>query len=193
MGVGAVLIVKRIDYPCRVLEECRNFRIMACQSGHRKSPGMSTPYLRKERSETTLVDRAIAFVKERGSVTRAELAGHIERPANQLLGYLAHPLRDGRLDREGDSFIVGNAVERSPRSRNTGMRVNRSARSRQIAGSDATVLASLCVGELQLIEWATGNITIRANGNVVDLSPSQAAALETFLSQFSTRSGRAPC
>lgn len=137
----------------------------------------------------TKVERAIAFLRQHGPATNEQLADHLHVKKDSVSAYIQSAIKDGRIVRDGKQLKAGDgapAVRAKPGPKpasapKTKPEADATPRAQKVAGSDAKVCASLCVGELQIIAWATGNLTVRANDNVVDLSDTQTLALHAFL------------
>ncbi|MGG1947067.1 hypothetical protein AB1286_33095 [Trinickia sp. NRRL B-1857] len=132
----------------------------------------------------TKVDRAIAFLRQNGPSDAARVAEMLGIRRDHVSTYLKTALKDGRIVRDGTMLKAGESRQPAPAEPSTEKPIEqpkRVPRPPKIAGNDATVSASLCVGALQIIQWAAGNLTIRANDNVVDLSDAQVLALHAFL------------
>jgi hypothetical protein len=128
----------------------------------------------------TKVGRACGFLHERGKATAQELCELLGCERRGLRALLLSAIKDGRIVANGDEFTAGTqCVEKTPKA--VQMKKESAPRSPRISGPDATVHASLCVHDLQIIAWAAGNLTIRANDNVVDLDSAQLLALHAFL------------
>jgi len=133
----------------------------------------------------TKVDRAVAYLRANGTGTIEQLSEFLDIKRESVSAYLQVALKDGRIARENGVFTLGDGKPAlptpTPAPKAKSPPPTPAARATKVAGNDAKVAASLCVGDLQLIEWATGNLTIRANDNVVDLDALQADALRMFI------------
>lgn len=136
----------------------------------------------------TKIERAIAFLRQHGPATYEELAAHLRVKKDALSAYIQTAIKDGRIVREGGQMRIGDGAP-TPRQHAEPKATPALAAKPAAAGprapkataTDAKVHASLCVGDLQIIAWTAGNLTVRANDNVVDLSEAQVIALHAFL------------
>ncbi|PMS19288.1 hypothetical protein C0Z19_21900 [Trinickia soli] len=135
----------------------------------------------------TKADRVIAHLRGKGPTDASAIAELLGIRRDHVSAYLKAALKDGRIVRDGNVFRLGDgkqlaAAEKTAAApKQSATKDERAPRPPKIAGNDTTVSASLCVGALQIIQWAAGNLTVRANDNVVDLSDTQVLALHAFL------------
>ncbi|MEI5996792.1 MarR family transcriptional regulator [Paraburkholderia bengalensis] len=153
------------------------------------SRAIVAPEMREEAPapKGTKIERAIAFIRDNGPATLEQLGKHLDVKRESVSAHLQNAIKDGRLVRADGKFTLGDGkppveAKAAPVPKAEKKAAAESApRAPKVAGNDAKVAASLCIGDLQIIGWATGNLTIRANDNVVDLNAPQLAALRAFL------------
>jgi hypothetical protein len=132
----------------------------------------------------TKAERVIAFLHQNGPSDAAAIASLLGIKRDHVSAYLKAALKDGRIARDGAIFKLGDGKHQAQAGEPANKPIEQPKRAPQppkIAGADATVSASLCVGSLQIVQWVAGNLTVRANDNVVDLSDAQVLALHAFL------------
>ncbi|MFS8930980.1 hypothetical protein [Cupriavidus taiwanensis] len=143
------------------------------------------------------VDLAIAYVKQYGEASRAELATAMGLESDShVKSFLKTPLADGRLHAEGDRYTIGtgqplprprrarNTTKKaSPRSRRSTMRPAAPAAAAPAPAAHKTspaAVAQILVGGISISVRKDGGVSISANGSAVDLTPDQANIMRAF-------------
>ncbi|MCY1253055.1 hypothetical protein D9M68_122770 [compost metagenome] len=134
----------------------------------------------------TKVDLAIAYVKQYGEASRAELATAMGLESDShVKSFLKTPLAKGLLHAEGDRYTVGTG-QPQPRPRRARSTIKkRPPRPRDRAVHTAAVdvqaaAAHILVGGVDIIVRKNGGVSISANGSAVDLTPDQATIMRAF-------------
>ncbi|MCY1263101.1 hypothetical protein D9M68_123680 [compost metagenome] len=154
----------------------------------------------------TKVELAIAYVKQYGEASRAELATAMGLESDShVKSFLKTPLADGRLHAEGDRYTIG-AGRPQPRPRRARSTTRKAApRQRSItkgpalpaASAPAAVahktspaaVAQILVGGIGISVRRDGGVSIQANGSAVDLTPDQANIMRAFDALLSAAPG----
>lgn len=154
-----------------------------------ETPAPATP--------TTKVELAIAYVKQYGEASRAELATAMGLESDShVKSFLKTPLSDGRLHAGGDRYTIGTGQPqpRPRRARSTTKKASprpRSTTNRPAAPAAAApapvahitspaAVAQILVGGISISVRKDGSVSISANGSAVDLTPDQANIMRAF-------------
>jgi hypothetical protein len=159
-------------------------------------------------NELTKGERALAFLKENGTSTRSALADAMGIATTSYpSSFLKSQLKSGEIVKEGDMYALGqgkgyvhvpapdkrvraNHQTPSPTVESPLVTIKsitekvikaRNTQPKKPAPIANTVVSSMSIGDLQIITWATGNLTVTANDNTVELAPVQAKALTAFI------------
>ncbi|MFS8973891.1 hypothetical protein PO002_05155 [Cupriavidus necator] len=144
----------------------------------------------------TKVELAIAYVKQYGEASRAELAAAMGLESDShVKSFLKTPLAKGLLHAEGDRYTVGTGQPQSRprRARSTTRKASprpRSSTKRPAALAAApapaahktspTAVAQILVGGIGISVREDGGVSISANGSAVDLTADQANIMRAF-------------
>jgi hypothetical protein len=148
-------------------------------------------------------DLAVAYLKEHGSASASELgqAIGIDTKKYSPSQYLAIAIKSGSIVRDGNLYTLGGMSERpiktaTPTS-NSSTTFKSIADKVQKAKKPAlssplnAVTSSMSIGNLQIIVWGQGNLTLSANDNTVELLPTQVKALTAFVGLMEASHGQA--
>lgn len=155
---------------------------------------------------TTKVDLAIAYVKQYGEASRAELATAMGLESDShVKSFLKTPLADGRLHADGDRYTIGNGQPQPQPRRARSTTRTAPARPRRSTWPQTTpttaapapvsretavaAVAQILVGGIAISVRDDGGVLISANGSAVELTPSQAKIMRAFDTLLSTAAG----
>lgn len=161
-----------------------------------------------QQKELTRVERAIAFLEKNGTATKEALseAMGINPKKSHPTSYLAIQLKSREIVRNGDLYSLGQgkaqayvpAPDKTARASHQFSMARcpapvtitsitekvikaRKTQPKKPAPIANAVASSISIGDLQIISWAQGNLTLTANDNTVELAPVQAKALTAFI------------
>lgn len=153
----------------------------------------------------TKVELAIAYVKQYGEASRAELAAAMGLESDShVKSFLKTPLADGRLYAEGDRYTVGTGKPqpRPRRARSTTRKASPRRSSTKLPAEPAAAapaavahktspaaVAQILVGGISISVRMDGGVSISANGSAVDLTPDQANIMRAFDALLSAAPG----
>lgn len=152
------------------------------------------------------VQKAIAYLEKCNSASSAELHAVMGLDKKHSpLQYLSHPIKTGRILREGDAYRLGNddGVKRIRRARIAPMKpaaiptVATSATlpsSAEVIGpTDATedaIAASMQVGDLHIVAWErSGRMVLTVHGSTLQLDSAHVRALAAFVGLMGANHG----
>lgn len=144
----------------------------------------------------TKVDLAIAYVKQYGEASRAELATAMGLESDShVKSFLKTPLADGRLHAEGDRYTIGTGQPpTTPRRARTAPPRAKPQHTQSppplTAAIDVQAIsAHIQVGGISICVRHSGRVSISANGSTVELTPVQANIMRAFDALLSAAPG----
>lgn len=134
----------------------------------------------------TTIERALAFLQEKGPVTREDLCDHLGVRRDALSAYIGNAVKDGRIELTKTMAKLGTGkvlppVAKPPRDKQPAPPAPPPTVEKEDPRKVSAISASLKVGDLQLVAWADGAFGVHVRDQAVVLSAAQLQALTIFL------------
>lgn len=152
--------------------------------------------------EPSKIDKAMAYLREHGTATPRDLSNAmgIDSKKYSCAQFLTAAIKNHRIIHEGNLYKLGSGFPAkssssssstpeagqlvhslSPTPGKIDLRKAKKPKAPATVMPSNAVKSSLSIGDMQIVVWRTGNLTIGANDNTVDLDPAQTRALTAFV------------